>query len=167
METTTATAHTELDDLLVCTGEELDEIYLSATTPALEDLRGDYDGRLLEGHLPGIDFRFPLRLVNRPWLPWKGKTFFAAVGGGTGENRFSAGRFRKGLWRFETVLGDSEFGGEAACIVNYDIEGNSSLMRKTVFDEMKKLGDGLYLGKGGIRSRAKNRFTFYWAIAKA
>lgn len=168
MDVTKTTAPMELEDLLACKGGQLDEVYLSATTPALEELSGDYNGLLLEGHLPDIDVRFPIRLANQPWLPWKGKTFFApSARGGRGENRFAAGRFRKGIWSFETALGDSEFGGEAACIVNYDIEGNSALMRRTVFDEMKSVKDGLYLGKGGIRFLNKNRFTFYWAIAKA
>lgn len=158
----------QLRELMDMSGDQLDELYESAATPSLDEFDGDFEGLLLEGHLPGIGVRFPLGWINRGWLPWKGKAFRdPATGGGNGYNRFRVGRLARGVWKFRTRIAPSQFGGQAACQVDYDVDGNSPLMRRAIFDEVKQLDDGLLLGKGGVRVAGRDPFTFYWAIAPA
>ena len=157
----------QLNDLLRLNGTELDELYETARTPELGELEGDYDGLLLEAQFPTLDRRYRIAGINRSWLPWKGKVFLQpSVDGGQGKNRFKTGSLKFRVWNFETCIAPSQFGGSPACLVNYDIDGNSRLMRTTVFDEMKFLGDDLFLGKGGVRLFGRQPFVFYWAIGR-
>lgn len=157
----------ELAELLDLSGDELDQLYESAATPDVTAIEGDYEGLLLEGHLPGVGLRFPLRWINQGWLPWKGKAFRdPGDAGGSGYNRFILGGPR-GIWKFRTRVAPSQYGGQEACIVDYDVDGNATIMRRTIFDEVKQLDDGVMLGKGGIRVAGRDPFTFYWAIAPA
>lgn len=161
-------ASVQLRELMDMSGDQLDELYEAAATPELTDFDGDFEGLLLEGHLPGIGVRFPLGWINQGWLPWKGKAFRdPAADGGKGYNRFQVGRLARGVWKFRTRIAPSQFGGQDACQVDYDVEGNSPLMRRTIFDEVKQLDDGVLLGKGGVHVAGRDPFTFYWAIAPA
>lgn len=145
--------NTKLTDLLKLSGDELDRLYESAATPDVTAIDGNYEGLLLEGHLPGIGLRFRLRWVNKRWLPWKGKTFRnPGDSGGSGFNRFVLGRPRD-VWKFRTRVAPSNFGGREACIVDYDIDGNATIMRRTIFDEVKQLDDGVMLGKTAAERR--------------
>lgn len=158
----------ELKDLLPLSGSELDDLYREAGTPDVDFMDGDFEGLLVEGQLPGIGVRIPLSWINRRWLPWKGKAFRdPSATGGSGYNRFVVGKRPAGTWRFRTRIAPSQFGGNDACLVDYDIDGNAALMRRTIFDEMKQVEDGVYLGKGGIRVAGREPFTFYWAITPA
>lgn len=158
----------QLRELMDMSGDQLDELYETAATPELTEFDGDFEGLLLEGHLPGIGVRFPLSWINQSWLPWKGKAFRdPAVDGGEGYNRFQVGRLARGVWKFRTRIAPSQFGGQPACHVDYDVDGNSALMRRTIFDEVKQLDEGVLLGKGGVHVAGREPFTFYWAIAPA
>lgn len=154
----------ELRDLLSLSSAELDQLYDASATPDLGELDGDYQGLLIEGQLPRLRSRFPIGAVNRSWLPWKGKAFW---GGTAGRNRFEVGPLKGGTWNFATAIAASRFGGEHSCHVDYDIEGNARWLRRGVFDEMKQVREGLYLGKGGIQLFGTPRFVFYWAIEAA
>lgn len=161
-------ASVQLRELMEMSGDQLDELYEAAGTPELTEFDGDFEGLLLEGHLPGIGVRFPLSWINQSWLPWKGKAFRDPdADGGKGYNRFQVGSIARGVWNFRTRIAPSQFGGQPACHVDYDVDGNSVLMRRTIFDEVKQLDDGLLLGKGGVHVAGREPFTFYWAIAPA
>ena len=60
----------------------------------------------------------------------------------------------------------SQFGGDPSLLISYDLEDNPFWLRRGVFDEIKKLRDDLFLGKGGVKVGGHNRFVFTWAIAK-
>ncbi len=157
-----------LRNLLSLGGRLLDDLYREAFTPAIERLNGPYDGVLIEGEIVGTGKRIPLKDVNQPWFPWKGKAFFGSGSErGNGNNRFQAGSFNGGIWNFQTHLGPSAFGAGEVCHVDYGIPDNPKWMGQSIFDEMKLLHGDLYLGKGGLRVFGKDRFVFYWAIDKA
>jgi len=160
---TNAAAPLELRDLRRLSGQELDALYEAATTPSLEELDGPYEGALLRWTLtPAMrtaDLGAPAR------LPWQGKVFFAAEG--RGANRFAVGRHERHVWPFETRHVPSRFGGAPALSIDYDLPENPLWLRRGVFDELKKLRDGLYLGKGGLRLGGDRSIVFTWAVAKA
>jgi len=157
-----------LRDLLNLGGRDLDDLYLEASAPEIERLNGPYDGVLIEGEISGMGRRFPLKEINQPWFPWKGKTFFGSRPGlGNGNNRMEVGSLKRAIWNFQTHLGPSAFGVGEVCHVDYDIPGNPKWMGQSIFDEMKLLHGDLYLGKGGLRALGKDRFVFYWAVDKA
>lgn len=153
-----------LRDLLELSPARLDELYASASAPAPDELDGDYDGLLLSGQFPGRR-AFPSGFVNGRLLPWRGKTFTASAR--RGRNRIQLGRFHFGIWPFETSTITSQFGGGPTLSIGYEIKENPFWLRHTVFDELRRLRDGLYLGKGGIRLGRKNLFVFHWALAPA
>jgi hypothetical protein len=144
---------------------QLEALFESAEAPDAAELLGEYRGVLLTGQFPPSELRFSLRLANGPWLPWKGKVFSPATGDrGGGANRFVlAGRKLK-LWPFETHPSTSRFGGRPVLEIDYDIPKNSRLMRRTIFDELKRVGPNLYLGKGGVSLAGRHVFVFLWAI---
>ncbi len=153
------------DDLLGLTPEELEVAYRDAATPAPTAFDGEYDGILLGGRIVGLGGAFPVKFVNRPILPWKGKVFSdSSAGGGSGGNRIVVGPLRRHLLPFRTQVGPSRFGEIPALHVDYDIPANPSWFRKLMFDELKQLDDDLFLGIGGIRIAGKDRFLFSWAL---
>jgi NAD(P)-dependent dehydrogenase (short-subunit alcohol dehydrogenase family) len=149
------------DELRRMSGPALDALYASAATPDLEELGGEYEGALLRWKLePAMD-GLDLRAIEP--LPWKGKVFMAGTKRqGRGANRFVLGRQ---TWPFQTAHIDSRFGGARAVAIDYDIPGNPWWLRHAVFDEMKKLRDGLYLGKGGVQL-GRRRLIFTWSVAR-
>ncbi|MBI2894173.1 MAG: SDR family oxidoreductase [Deltaproteobacteria bacterium] len=159
-----AEAPVALRDLRRMSGSELDALYRGAPAPSLEELDGPYDGVLLRWKLApamrAVDVIAPGR------LPWQGKVFF---GGGrrAGANRFAVGRLERHVWRFETKLVDSRFDGGQALAIDYDLPDNPGWLRRGVFDELRKIGGGLYLGKGGVRLGRGSAIEFSWAVTKA
>lgn len=150
------------EELRQMSGPALDALYAGATTPAIEELGGEYDGALLRWKLePAMD-GLDLRAIEP--LPWRGKVFMAGTAReGRGANRWILGRR---TWPFQTVHVDSRFGGARAVAIDYDIPGNPRWLRHAVFDEMKKLRDGLYIGKGGVQLGRDRRLVFTWSVAR-
>jgi len=158
----------DLHDLRNKGCDELDAMFQAADPPSLEELDGDYDGLLLAGNFPPAPKHFPIAIVNQPWLPWKGKVFYPSVGGrGKGANRFAAGRFRREIWPFETRVGSSHLDDGDSLLIDYDVPGNPFWLKRGTFDELRKLGEGLYLGKGGVLVLGHKRFVFMWALQPA
>lgn len=150
-----------LADLLHLSPPELDEAYARASAPL--DLDGDYDGALLSAWFPPRPRQYGVAGINRA-LPWRGKRFDAAAGRGANRFRLAGRDFT--LWPFATRVVPSQFDGAPALLVDYDIPGNPSFFRQGVFDELRQLRPGLYLGVGGIRLGGKNRFLFHWALVR-
>jgi len=158
----------DLDALKHMGCDALDELFESAAAPSLDEMNGEYDGALLTGNLPPAPRHFPITAVNRPWLPWKGKVFYPAEGSrGRGANRIAAGPLRREMWSFETSIGASRIDGRDALLIDYDLPGNPFWLKRAVFDELRRLRDGLYLGKGGVVALGQTRFVFIWALQPA
>ena len=154
----------DLRDLRRMSGRQIDALYERAATPSLEELDGPYDGVLLRWKLePAMR---ALDVVAPGHLPWQGKVFFAGEGKRGGANRFAVGPKEAHVWRFQTKLVDSRFGGEPALSIDYDLPGNPKWLRRGVFDELKKVGDNLFLGKGGLRLGGGRALVFSWAVTK-
>jgi len=148
--------------------DELDGMFAAALVPTPDELEGAYDGLLLTGNLPPAPRHFPIAKVQQPWWPWKGKVFYTSTDSrrGHGANRLVAGPIRRERWRFETAVGPSRFDGRDALLLDYDLPGNPLWLRRGVIDELRKVKDGLYLGKGGIVVLGQTRFVFLWALQK-
>jgi hypothetical protein len=107
-------------------------LYLGGRAPV--PLVGAWHGRLLPGWAPQA-------LVRR--LPWEGKTFRRDCGvnriAGLGE-RFP----------FHVRPGASALDGDPCLLLDYDRRENPSVVRR-LFDELREVGPGLYLGPGLVR----------------
>lgn len=154
-----------LSDLLRLSPAQLDQAYEAASTPTIGGLDGDYDGILLSGRFPPRPRQVAIGFVNRLWLPWRGKSFDGAAQRGSNRLRL-AGR-AIAIWPFQTRIVPSQFGGLPALLIDYDIPDNPRWLRRTFFDELKQLREGLYLGVGGVRLAGRDRFWFHWALARA
>src|SRR5262245_22008229 len=120
---------TGLDGLAAMDAAALEGLYRSARTPAVAEVVGDLEGRMLAvikaGPLHGM-----LRAVAA-WrgFPWKGKSFEAkSADRGQGINRVFGDeqRDKKGKYwfRFETYLAPSRAGDGDAFQLDYDNPGN-------------------------------------------
>ncbi len=157
-----------LDDLMRMNAADLEELYLAAATPALDELRGDYAGRVFVATLLPMRRSFSIKAANGPWLPWKGKVFLTATReGGTGANRIVAGPVRRHIWPFETSITPSRFGGKEALRIGYDLDGNPGWLRRRVTDELKRVNRDLYLGVGGLKLAGSRELIFYWGLCRA
>lgn len=154
-----------LSDLRALSADELERAYAAAATPALGALDGPYDGALLDVWMPPNGKRLSVERLSGPWLPWRGKRFTReSLRGG---NRFRIVGGERTIWPFATRIAPSQFGGGDALWIDYDLPTNPTWLRQGVFDELKELRDGLYLGVGGVRLGGKPRLLFHWAIVRA
>ncbi len=134
----------------------LDEIFYNGATPDPSELRGYYEVRLVTPLLPGIRF-------------FGHRKFFSDDAGlerteRGGFNEF-LGRIRIGYFTIsvrDSVLGD----GQRVLHINYNRPGNS-LILKTLNDEVKRVGDGHYLGRGVFMIGRLVFNIFYFSIRKA
>lgn len=147
-----------LDRLSELSRDELDRWFLWASTPSIRELDGATDGRALAGRVPADAL---------PWMPWKGKRFEPIdEARGRGGNRIESSvleLIKLELFEFETRIEAPIFGDDPVVVLDYDLEKNPALIRR-VHDELKKLRDGLFLGRAYIRRRARPRFVLYFAL---
>lgn len=134
---------------------KLKELFTAGVTPDPSELRGYYGVRLVTGLLPDIRF-----FGHRKFFPEN-----AAVedGGPGGYNEF-LGTIRIG--NFKTGIRDSALGdGQRVLHINYNRKGNSCIL-KTLNDEIKRIGDGLYLGRGVFKIGRLVFNSFYFSVRK-
>lgn len=132
--------------------KRLKDAFAAGTTPDPAELRGYYKVRLVTGLLP--DFR---SFLHCKFFPMGVET------AGGGFNEF-LGFIRIGNFIIESavsILGD----GQKVLHINYDRKGNPFWLRP-LNDELKKLSDGFYIGRGVflIKGRAFN--SFYFSVEK-
>jgi len=130
----------------------LKEDFERASTPDPTELRGYFEVRLVTGILPDIRF-----FSHRKFFPEDVESQ------GGGYNEF-LGLIRIGNFKIEvadSILGD----GQTVLRVNYNRQGNPFWL-KPLNDELKKIRDGYYLGRGiySIGGYAFN--TFYFSLEK-
>lgn len=152
-------AKIHLDDLPKMRRRELDELYLLATTPKLEEVKGVTNGRILDGVIHFNKFF--------SWIPWKGKVFEPlTVTAGKGINRMEVGSIKKKWFKFATSIIPPLDGKDDVLTLNYSNQGNIWPIR-LVRDDLKKLHDGLFLGAVYLKSKKGYKFTLYFALELA
>jgi len=134
----------------------LKETFSRGTTPDPSELRGFYDVRLLVPLLPAIRF-----FKHRKYFPDDA----ASENGGPGGFNEFLGRIRIGS--FKTSVRDSALGdGQRVLHINYNRRGNSFILR-ALNDEVKRVGEGHYLGRGVFRMGGLAFNSFYFSVRKA
>jgi len=152
-------ANMSLDDLSKLSIEELDELFLLATTPTIRELDGATDGLALAGKIPAD---------RLPWNPWKGKVFEPLSDhDGRGKNRVESSfldLFKFELFEFRTSVVPPLVGDDDVVILNYDLDGNPGIIRK-IRDDLKKLKDGLFLGSASLKQDdGSYSFALYFGL---
>ncbi len=134
----------------------LKKIFFHGTTPGLSELCGYYEVRLVMPLLPEIRF-----FGHRKFFP---DDAALEQGGPGGYNEF-LGRIHIGSFKIsirDSVLGD----GQSVLHINYNRKGNSFIL-KMLNDEVKRVGEGHYLGRGVFRIGRLVFNSFYFSLRKA
>jgi hypothetical protein len=133
----------------------LKEEFSRGVTPGAGELRGYYEVRLVTGLLPDIRF-----FGHRKFFP---DDVEVENGGPGGFNEF-LGRIRIGNFKVgvrDSVLGD----GQRILWINYNRKGNGFLLRP-LNDELKRTGEGRYLGRGVFRFGKLVFNSFYFSVVR-
>ena len=133
--------------LLELAGAELDELYRHS--PAGPIPRGVASGQALAGIGSARLSRAAAAVVS---VGWRGKVFDA--GGGRLANRISPLAFE--AVRADVYPGHSLFDGGEAIVIDYS---RTSLLARSVRDELREVAPGLYLGLAYWRGRKVLRFS--------
>ena len=130
--------------------------FLEGTTPDPGEMRGYYAVRLLPGLTPPIRF-----FRHSKFFPADVEDPFPGSGG---FNEF-LGLIRIGSFMIEqtkSILGD----GQQVLRINYNRPGNPFWV-KPLNDELKKIDDGYYLGRGIIKIFGLTFNSFYFSIERS
>ncbi len=134
---------------------KLKKQFAQSPPPGTEELHGYYAVRLVTGFLP------PLRFFgHRKFFPVDVADPEPESGG---FNEF-AGKIRIGLFTIEpadSILGD----GQQVLRINYNRTGNPFWLRP-LNDELKKVGDQCYLGRGVFRLFGLTFNSFYFSVER-
>ncbi|MBF0101821.1 MAG: hypothetical protein HQK77_13030 [Desulfobacterales bacterium] len=154
----------KLDDLMNYSKDELDELFLQAETPTIEEINGITNGRVLTGIFPLVNpyFRY---ILNLPFImPWRGK-FFQPIDSKNGEgiNRIEFGIVKFRMFRFETQIIEPIVGPNKVFSLNYDLPENPWFIR-IIRDDVKRLRQGLYLGTANLQWKSDYYFILYFAL---
>lgn len=165
------TAQLTLDDLEAMTRTELDELFDGAATPSVEELDGEYRGRVLSGPVFPLDnsdlaTTVTMALVNNPTNPWRGKTFTPlGTDHGEGVNLLGLGPFESEVLDFDYRVAPATYGDDDCVFLDYDRPENPRGARR-IRDELKRVDDGLYLGRLYLEGGDGMHFVLYWALAE-
>ena len=163
-----ASSPKRLEDLAALAPAQLLALYRGAVTPRLDELDGDFRGRMLAlpALRPGRLARALRRFAAWRWFPWRGKSFRAPAAPGArgaGINRvFSDVRPRR-WFRFETFIGPSRAGNFDAMHLDYD-NGDNPFFIRVIQDEVRRVADGLYLGQAYVVTRKRTRLVLYFGL---
>ncbi len=153
-----------LDTLARLDCSALEALFASAQPVALHALHGHPRGRVLA--IPGLDAG-PVAAVLRtlhasPMWPWEGKSFDSRAGAteGRGINRAQF-VLRGGLFPFRTYETASVIDGGPCVAIDYDVPTNPASARP-IYDEVRRAGNGLYLGRGMRRRSAREPKLVLW-----
>ncbi len=155
--------------------DDLEAAFAASVVPGR--LEGSYTGRLLTTTVGrGLD---PLLgALAAAWMPWRGKVFDPAAGGG--RNRFTPAGGRAIAWcfprygdvrpngrgevtalRFVTGVGPSATApGRSVLRIDYDLPDNPQAVR-AVLDELVHVGPDLYLGRALLRRQGYRRAAWF------
>ena len=147
--------------------DELERLYRAANRPnALSDLNGDAIGAMLAWRTPASG---PLASLLRKFgessvFAWKGKSFKSlSAERGEGINRVTfLGRRR--WFPFGTRFDASFLDGEPTFVLDYARPGNPPLI-KSIVDEVREVGPGLYLGPAALKLGGRPRPILFFAVS--
>jgi hypothetical protein len=155
-----------LDALALLSADALEAVFRDAGPVGLRSLDGHPRGRVLA--IPGRDagrVAGALRAAHASSLwPWEGKSFESTRGAteGAGINRV---RFpvRTGLFPFRTYMTKSVIDGRPCVAIDYDVAHGPRFAR-AVYDEVREVCDGLFLGRGMRRGPRGPRLVLWFAL---
>jgi hypothetical protein len=168
---TSATASSRsltLDDLGAMDVPALGALFAAGTVPtSVSSLDGHPRGRMLAvKHLDhGAIFGALRRFAGGRAFPWGGKSFTSSgptATEGTGINRVHLGG-RHNLFPFHTRFEPSRLDGQPALILDYDLPDNPGFIR-AIHDEVRLVGEGLWLGPAMWKTRAEPVFVLWFAL---
>ncbi len=143
---------------------EIDEIYRESDTPEVQELEGRYHGTVVSGSVFPFDVDGALHLINNPWMPWKGKKFYPIDDEeARGCNWYEVGPMERNGYRFVGRQTPAIYGLNDAYVADYDLPDNPGAVQ-SVRDEIKRVREGLYLGRTYMRIRGEHQFVMYFAL---
>jgi hypothetical protein len=143
--------------------KELDQVFLSGTTPTLEEMNGVVDGSVLSG-VSILNNGLLKRFINLGWFIWRGKIFEGvSENESKGVNRFKIGPFKFLRFHCETKINTPLVGPSDVYYLNYDIPGNPWYIRR-IRDDIKKVGEGIFLGSANFKIRDEYGFLVYFGL---
>lgn len=166
-----AVATVTLDDLEAMTRSELDAVFDEGATPPAGELDGEYSGRVLTGPVFPLDdsdvaTSVAMALVNNPTNPWKGKRFEPdGEARGEGVNLLGFGPLAAEVLRFDYHRADCLQGDGDCVLLDYDVPANPPGARR-IRDEIRRVGEGSYLGRLYLEGDDATHFVLYWALAR-
>lgn len=163
---TNAGTRAGLDALSKMSDDQLERLYREGSVPDdLTVLNGKPEGRLLAVRNAGEGLLAAglRRLASWRAFPWAGKVFQAtSTQRGGGRNRIRLGRESE-LVPFETYFDQSALDGERCIVLDYDVAANPAPARR-IRDELRQVGEGLYLGPMFLKSSGGQRMMLWWAV---
>ena len=123
-----------LNDLTSMTQTELDNLF--RRTPVSDIPDGDASGTIIAA--PGTEFEGPIKRLGR-WLAWQGKVVHRS----RGYLPNKVGPFGWHLVKANVYIAPSWFDQQPAIILDYS---KTSLIARSVRDEIREVGPGTYLG---------------------
>ncbi|MFQ6026390.1 MAG: hypothetical protein ACE5Q6_02620 [Dehalococcoidia bacterium] len=155
-----------MHDLVKLSRRELEEMFLSAQTPTMEEMNRTFDGSVLAGRLV-LNTRLVRMFLNLGWFFWRGKTFeTSGENEGRGINRFKIGPFRFLRYPCATRITAPLVGPTDAFRLDYDVPENPWFVRR-LKDDVRKIDNGLFLGSFNIRFSGKVRLIAYFLLQSA
>ncbi|GAB18724.1 hypothetical protein GOEFS_062_00330 [Gordonia effusa NBRC 100432] len=157
-----------IDQLSQLDYAELDALFRRSSAPAsLAALGNDAGGRALavRGADHGRIARAIRAVEGSRLFPWVGKTLTWEPDGktGSGTNRVQFGR----QWfPYNLRFGQSIIDQRASIVFDYDHPGNNALGRK-LYNELREVSPGLFLGPVTWRKRDGSRRQLMWFAVKA
>ena len=163
----TKTSYSPMDELVLKSKRELDDVFEAGETPTQEEMQGTFDGAPLAGALLFRD-RYTRELVNiGRWFPWRGKILEAFTETeGRGTNRVKLGPVRTTLFPYDTRILPPTDGGEEKFRLDYDVPENPFFVR-IAQDDVKRVGNGLYVGALQLKLLNKLWFFTYFGLQRA
>ena len=160
------TSRSRIDDLVRRNRSELDETFLAGETPTIEEMEGIVDGNVMAGVLL-LNNQYFRNFLNLGWFIWRGKVFENVTSiDGKGINRFKMGPFKFLRYQCETRIVPPLVGTDNVYYLNYDLPSNPWYVRR-IRDDIKKIGDGLFLGSANFKILGKHRFLVYFVLESA
>lgn len=162
----TDTEYMTAQDLLHTEISELDNLFMKASTPKLSEFDGSATCLWLAGpmsnFLPESIKAIRPIIAGNPMFPWKGMEFEQSFGGDdvTGVNLMLGGLK---AFNFKAETGSSRFDEEECVVFDYNVDGNIPPFR-ALRDEVRKLNDRLYLGRGNFIAGEKCVFIAYFTV---
>ncbi|MGE0872337.1 MAG: hypothetical protein AB7P03_27520 [Kofleriaceae bacterium] len=151
------------DELATMNASELDALFSRGALPEIAALAGELSGRSLANAvipLPG-PIQDAINLVaNKTWL---GKTLSpVSATTATGFNRVKIGTELQ-VAHFTAALGTGR-DRNGSLHLNYDVDQNP-IGVKAIRDELRQVGDGVYLGKAFLHTAVGEPALFFFSLA--